>query len=120
MMRHALVVCVIGAMVFVASPAFAEDGRVPSSKLASLGLGNMKVASDEDGMKVRGSAAFATTSGFSLAFSTLPLFLGFGADADAAANPFGAASAAQGNATAVGIFPFAFSSAGGGGFAFAQ
>ncbi len=40
--------------LFLAGPAMADDGHVPHSTLQSLGLGDMQVLSDNDGMSVRG------------------------------------------------------------------
>ncbi len=40
--------------LFVAGPVTADDGHVPQSTLQSLGLGDMQVLSDDDGMSVRG------------------------------------------------------------------
>ncbi|MGE3999537.1 MAG: hypothetical protein AB7I48_04920, partial [Planctomycetaceae bacterium] len=51
--------------LFVAGAARAEDGHVPQSTLASLGLGDMQVLSDNDGMAVRGMSG-ATAWGTSV------------------------------------------------------
>ena len=40
--------------VFAATAAHAEEGRMSQSKLNSMGLSSMQVASDADGMEVRG------------------------------------------------------------------
>ena len=40
--------------IFAVGAAQAEDGRMSASKLDSLGLSSMKLASDSDGMQVRG------------------------------------------------------------------
>ena len=42
------------AALFLAAPVMAGDGHVPQSTLQSLGLGDMQVLSDDDGMSVRG------------------------------------------------------------------
>jgi hypothetical protein len=48
-----------------AAPALAGDGQVSTRSLARMGLGGMKVASDSDGLQVRGmSFAFAASFAF--------------------------------------------------------
>ena len=56
---------IVALLVFVAAPAYAEDGRVSRSALASLGLGGMEVVSDDVGMEVRGMSSSAATNSFS-------------------------------------------------------
>ncbi len=43
--------------LFLAGPVTADDGHVPHSTLQSLGLGDMQVLTDNDGMSVRGMGA---------------------------------------------------------------
>ena len=57
-------------LALVASPAFAQDGSVSQDTLAALGLGDMQVMSDEQGMKVRGMSSNAQSTGLA-AFSML-------------------------------------------------
>jgi hypothetical protein len=63
-----------GAVVIIAlafTSAHAEDGRPSTSKLAGMGLGNLAIATDAQGMEVRGmggsrsfaAGAFNTTAG---------------------------------------------------------
>jgi hypothetical protein len=62
MRRLILLACVVG---FCAAPAFAGDGQVPSRSLERMGLGGMKVTSDQQGLQVRGmSFAFASSVAF--------------------------------------------------------
>jgi hypothetical protein len=49
-----------------AGSAFAADNQVADQTLAKMGLGNMKVMSDEQGMQVRGMA-LVSVSGYSAA-----------------------------------------------------
>ena len=53
------------------APAMAEDGRVSQATLSALGLGQMEVLSDADGMQVRGMSSSAMTMGTSLVFGQL-------------------------------------------------
>ena len=59
-MKSALAMAVV--MVLCAAPAFAGDGNVPQGALSSLGLGDMQVLSDAEGMQVRGMSSSASTS----------------------------------------------------------
>lgn len=67
-MRNVLALAVL--MVLVAAPAFGGDGNVPEATLSALGLGGMQVASDAEGMQVRGmsSNAQGTSVSFFSAF----------------------------------------------------
>ncbi len=60
-------VCTLGVILsaLMATPSFAEQGRVPQSTLDSLGLAGMEIVSDTDGQQVRGMSgnAFATGLG---------------------------------------------------------
>jgi hypothetical protein len=59
MRRFISLACVL---VLVGAPALAADGQVSPNSLARMGLGGMKVASDHQGMQVRGlSVAIATS-----------------------------------------------------------
>ena len=62
-MKSALALAVV--MVLFAAPAFAGDGNVSQGTLSSLGLGDMQVVSDAEGMQVRGMSSFAFASSFS-------------------------------------------------------
>ena len=68
-MKNGIVAAILVALFAVA--AHADEGRMSSSKLNQLGLGSLDVASDADGMAVRGSGrtfasgAFMTTAGLS-------------------------------------------------------
>ncbi len=53
------------------APALAEDGHVSQDTLSAIGLGGMQVASDADGMQVRGLSSSAYSSGRSLIFGQL-------------------------------------------------
>jgi len=68
-MKNALVIV---AVLLCATSAFADDGTVSSSALDALGLGQMQVMSDAQGMEVRGmSGANAFALGASLGASQL-------------------------------------------------
>ncbi len=58
-------------LVVGATPAFAEDGQVADSTLAAIGLGDMQVVSDAEGMNVRGMSSSAMSMGTSLIFGQL-------------------------------------------------
>ncbi len=92
-MKKVLAVVAAFAVAFVAAPAFAADGHVSSSTLQALGLGNMQVATDAEGMEVRGMASFAVTGGVSAAagLAFVP-----GAATGSAALNFAAGGAAHG------------------------
>jgi len=53
------------------APALAEDGHVSHDTLSAIGLGGMQVASDADGMQIRGMSSSAYSSGTSLIFAQL-------------------------------------------------
>ncbi|MDA7977743.1 MAG: hypothetical protein MPJ50_03100 [Pirellulales bacterium] len=118
-MRNALVVCLALFAFLGAAPAFAEDGGVSRAQLTSLGLGNIQPVSDDEGLKVRGRASFASTDGNSVAFVNIFPFVDFAVGADVAASPVGPSFASQANSATFAPLPFAFSSASGGSFAFA-
>ncbi len=67
-MKNALVPVLAVFLAFVAVPAFAGDGQVPQATLRALGLGGIQVASDAEGMQVRGLSSSAASSGMT-AFS---------------------------------------------------
>lgn len=68
-MKNALVIVV---MLLCVTSAFAAEPTVSSSALDALGLGNMQLLSDADGMEVRGmSGADAFAMGASLGASQL-------------------------------------------------
>ncbi len=67
-MKNVVALAVLLALVAV--PAFAEE--VPQATLSSLGLGDMQVVSDAQGMQVRGmQSAFGMVKGTSLIFGQL-------------------------------------------------
>ena len=78
-MKNGIVAAILVALFAVA--AHADEGRMSSSKLNQLGLSSLDVASDADGMAVRGSGrtfasgAFISTAGLS---SSGVLGYGFG------------------------------------------
>ena len=53
-------------MSLIAAPAFSNETHVPQSTLASLGLSEMQVMSDEQGMGVRGLSGNAIASSLSI------------------------------------------------------
>jgi hypothetical protein len=61
----------LAVLVSIASPAFSEDGAIPSSTLAALGLTDMELVSDSDAMQVRGLSSSASGRGTSLVFGVL-------------------------------------------------
>ena len=63
-MKYTVTLAALSAM-FLAGPAFAGDGHVPQSTLQSLGLGELQVISDAEGMTVRGMSS-ATAWGTSI------------------------------------------------------
>lgn len=69
-MKSALVAV---ALVLLASgPAYAEDGNVPRSALAALGLAELEPMSDDAGLAVRGkTSSFAMVVGTSVVFGQL-------------------------------------------------
>ena len=72
-MKSALAMVVV--MLLFAAPAFAGDGNVSQGTLSSLGLGDMQVVSDAEGMQVRGAGSNAS-------FSFLAVFSGLLYDPD--------------------------------------
>jgi opacity protein-like surface antigen len=59
-------------VALVAVPAVADDGQVPQPTLRALGLSGIQVATDAQGMQVRGrSSAFVAVKGTSLIFGQL-------------------------------------------------
>lgn len=54
--------------MLVSSPAMGEDHRVSSDALSSLGLGEMRQATDARGLHVRGHGSYASVGGGSWAF----------------------------------------------------
>ncbi len=61
------------AMLLVAgvSPVVANDGQVSGDTLAAMGLGDLQVISDVDGMDVRGMSSSAMSMGSSLVFGQI-------------------------------------------------
>jgi hypothetical protein len=54
------------ALLVLAAPALADDGRIPQNALSRMGLGGMQVVSDAHGMQVRGLSSNAASGGTSL------------------------------------------------------
>ena len=72
-MRHLTAYAFCASIVLTSVSAFAGDGTVPASTLRSLGLGEMQVLSDAEGIQIRGmSGSNAHARG--LANVTLLLF----------------------------------------------
>jgi hypothetical protein len=83
-MKNVLVV--LALLMLCAVPAFAED--VPDATLSALGLGGMQVASDAEGMQVRGMSSNSQST--NLATFTLQLFdPATGASLDVSDSAFG-------------------------------
>jgi|HubBroStandDraft_6_1064221.scaffolds.fasta_scaffold301183_2 hypothetical protein len=61
MRRFVFLACILA---FAAAPALAGDGQVSTRSLDRMGLGGMKVVSDQDGLQMRGSFAIATSFAF--------------------------------------------------------
>jgi hypothetical protein len=59
------------ALLVLAAPALADDGRIPQNALSRLGLGGMQVVSDAQGMQVRGISSNAVSGGTSLIVAQL-------------------------------------------------
>lgn len=69
-MKNVLSVLAVLA-AFVAVPAMAGDGNVAQGDLSSLGLGQMQVMSDAQGLTVRGMSSNSQSTGLLLASSLL-------------------------------------------------
>jgi len=66
-MRYAFSLSFVAILVCLsAAPAVAGDGSIPPSTLRSLGLADMQVLSDAEGMQVRGMSGCARVMGISL------------------------------------------------------
>ncbi len=66
-MRYAFSLFLVAVLVCLsAAPAVAGDGSVSPSALRSLGLADMQVLSDTEGMQVRGMSGCARVMGLSL------------------------------------------------------
>lgn len=64
-------VLMVLAVLALASPALAGDGQVSRSDLAAVGLGQMSVISDVQGMQVRGMSSSAEATGLLLGSGVL-------------------------------------------------
>ncbi|HEV8069486.1 MAG TPA: hypothetical protein VGP76_17225 [Planctomycetaceae bacterium] len=76
MRRFIVFVCAIALM---SAPALAEDGHVSKRSLSQMGLGGMKVVSDQEGMQVRGTSiavTFSFSTGFPLVSINSPFDVG--------------------------------------------
>ncbi|HXY35224.1 MAG TPA: hypothetical protein VEI07_13420 [Planctomycetaceae bacterium] len=79
MKRFISAVCVLA---LTAAPALAGDGQVSKQSLSRMGLGGMKVVSEQEGLQVRGtSIAIATSSttvtgGFTIISINSPISIG--------------------------------------------
>src|SRR5687768_6611185 len=88
-------VLLVLAVLAVAAPALAGDGQVSKSDLASLGLGQMSVMSDAQGLQVRGMSSSAQST--SLLTGSAILFDPFtGSSADGAYAVFNRGTATNG------------------------
>jgi hypothetical protein len=66
-MKNAVLVAVCVLLVFLgANLGYGEDGAIPPAMLSSLGLGNMDVVSDQEGLQVRGMSSNAGTGSLSI------------------------------------------------------
>ena len=66
------VLALVAVVALFAAPAFAGDGNVSQGTLSALGLGDMQVVSDAQGMQVRGKdSSFGEVRGTSLMFGQL-------------------------------------------------
>lgn len=64
-------VLMVFAVLALAAPALAGDGQVAQSDLAAVGLGQMSVLSDAQGMQVRGMSSSAEATGLLLGSGVL-------------------------------------------------
>lgn len=55
----------LALVAFVAAPAAAEDGQVSATALKALGFSSSQVATDAEGMQVRGMSSLAVSGGLS-------------------------------------------------------
>lgn len=64
---------VLASLVLALSavPALADNGAVPQSTLQSVGLGQMQVLSDAEGMQIRGMSSFAASTNVGVSSGTL-------------------------------------------------
>ncbi|HXY37032.1 MAG TPA: hypothetical protein VEI07_22585 [Planctomycetaceae bacterium] len=97
--------CFISAACVIAlasAPALAGDGQVSKQSLSRMGLGGMKLVSDQEGLQVRGTSiaiTFSASSGFPIVSINSPFDVGthfaFSASAGISGSTFagGAASA---------------------------
>ncbi len=70
-MKSARVLVAVFACL-IAAPAMADDGQVPATTLEAIGLSQLQVVSDAEGMTVRGmSSGFVAVRGTSLIFGQL-------------------------------------------------
>jgi hypothetical protein len=66
-MKNAVLLAVPVLLVFVgANLGYGEDGAIPQATLSSLGLGDMDVASDQEGLQVRGMSSNAGAGSLSI------------------------------------------------------
>jgi hypothetical protein len=69
----------VGALALLSAPALAADGQVSQSSLTRMGLGGMKVVSDQAGLQVRGTSiaiAFSASSGTNILSINSPVSIG--------------------------------------------
>lgn len=62
MTKFASVLIVAAVAVMVGGTAYAEDGNVDNATLSAMGLGDLAVMSDADGMQVRGQGYYGSRS----------------------------------------------------------
>jgi hypothetical protein len=66
-MKNGILVAVSVLLVFLgANLAYGEDGAIPQATLSSLGLGDMDVVSDQEGLQVRGMSSNAGAGSMSI------------------------------------------------------
>ena len=76
MRRFILSLC---AMALLAAPALGGDGRISKGALAQMGLGGMKVVSDQEASQIRGTSiavTFSVSSGFPIVSINSPIGVG--------------------------------------------
>jgi hypothetical protein len=67
------------AFALTAAPVLAGDGQVSSRSLSRMGLGDMKVVPDQQGMQIRGTSiavTFSVLSGFPIVSINSPFDVG--------------------------------------------
>lgn len=65
MVKYCLSIVAI-VMAFVTAPVSASEGHIGQATLASFGLGDIQIMSDQQGMKIRGQGGNASAMGLSI------------------------------------------------------